>query len=1018
VFDEPDACQQQQQLQQPASCQQQPHEPAEKVSDEPVFAFNVNGEHLNQQHPFDNLTDGHHKQQSGQSHGEQAYLSHFETYGGIPIDFDARLMENFESSDEADRTMPKVRCTEEHNDTDDSSLLNLSPASLQVGRRGIVIATNNDKTTVLPYGDDTDYSNNCLLIFKNDVQVRAQVNIDGENTEVEQYIQVDTTLKRLLNVPVSSVLADIQFESCDETADRRRNKQIIGKITSCVLISKPNISRQVVICTENGPTFIKVAEVHQQKEITINKASVSVPAGKCRGSILEMKCVDVDPGFYYHRQSNSYYPPAMEELYEKPSKFERLAFVKQVPVHLCDLPNFGTLMLKEDSPQNWTRIGETIAAASAVVSATGKKEAKKAEITGFMQNLTINEEKNVAEFHITLEKQPADVASSQKKLFAIHATAFLYDDKFIFADKFEKLKVTVIGAYFATEHISITFRANAAMFLERFSNTTEQVKISPSQNMEIYTEFAQKIVDQDLSIWKDNATKESRLILNSIFGLAMKYQYKKNDLTSLLTDIATTTTTEQYNAIKISVECQAVACALESAAGSGKTRTTCMIIEFLIMVGTMLSILVVSKANAPGIFVARKIERFCKEILIICSSSAMKNLNAEEKEMVQKYGLKKAVQDALKHPDVSDAQRLTLKEAATLLLHPDEIIADKSSICCDEMKNNEKRIIIMESIRIVATLLKPKVFITSLTMAERYAESFCDDIQYCIVEEAGMVSQISLAAVVAQLHKLRFLFAAGDSRQLSGFSLSMQQFMANFGYDSALNCLKKSIGGACKVGFLTKTFRFAPEMVNIISQCCYDGKLSAGNTQTTADYLAAVVGRECKNRIALIDFGGKEVECYPNSKKNEAQAKKAVEIAIKLKEEHPSMSILIATPYKMQVDFINDYMKYSFIKNIECCSVDRTQGDEKDFVIFSTTICNKFSPFVNEKGRFNVAVTRARLGFILIGNMELMKQHPSYQKFIDMVESNEKNETSFKRNAACAGFARTSNTTKKKFKRF
>ena len=105
----------------------------------------------------------------------------------------------------------------------------------------------------------------------------------------------------------------------------------------------------------------------------------------------------------------------------------------------------------------------------------------------------------------------------------------------------------------------------------------------------------------------------------------------------------------------------------------------------------------------------------------------------------------------------------------------------------------------------------------------------------------------------------------------------------------------------------------------------------------------------------------------------------------------PKQSIAILTPYKGQLMIIRNKLKSSQFgllplsyngighSNDYCrvSTVDRFQGDEADVIIASLVIDgNSKTPFVKQLNRMIVLLSRARIGFYLIGNAEYFERNP------------------------------------------
>uniref|UniRef100_A0A914YFC4 DNA2/NAM7 helicase-like C-terminal domain-containing protein n=1 Tax=Panagrolaimus superbus TaxID=310955 RepID=A0A914YFC4_9BILA len=121
---------------------------------------------------------------------------------------------------------------------------------------------------------------------------------------------------------------------------------------------------------------------------------------------------------------------------------------------------------------------------------------------------------------------------------------------------------------------------------------------------------------------------------------------------------------------------------------------------------------------------------------------------------------------------------------------------------------------------------------------------------------------------------------------------------------------------------------------------------------------------------------------------NKEQAEISIQIALQLKQFHPDKSVIVVSPYSKQNEYVKNCSKINDITTVEHSSLDALQGAERDFVILNLTISGKQNnnTFINENGRFTVAVTRARLGLIIVGDLILMQKLCSWKQFIQMLK--------------------------------
>ena len=101
----------------------------------------------------------------------------------------------------------------------------------------------------------------------------------------------------------------------------------------------------------------------------------------------------------------------------------------------------------------------------------------------------------------------------------------------------------------------------------------------------------------------------------------------------------------------------------------------------------------------------------------------------------------------------------------------------------------------------------------------------------------------------------------------------------------------------------------------------------------------------------------------------------------------------IISPYRAQVQYLKRLIKkYEFFKPyrrlISVNTVDGFQGQERDVILISLVRSNDEGQigFLKDLRRMNVAMTRARMKLIILGNKDTMTKHPFYKKLWEYVE--------------------------------
>lgn len=107
-----------------------------------------------------------------------------------------------------------------------------------------------------------------------------------------------------------------------------------------------------------------------------------------------------------------------------------------------------------------------------------------------------------------------------------------------------------------------------------------------------------------------------------------------------------------------------------------------------------------------------------------------------------------------------------------------------------------------------------------------------------------------------------------------------------------------------------------------------------------------------------------------------------------------SIDVGVISPYRAQVQYVRRLIKKKeffkpFRHLISINTVDGFQGQERDIVLISLVRANAEGQigFLRDLRRMNVAMTRARMKLIILGDAGTMTRHPFYKKLYEYVES-------------------------------
>jgi DNA replication ATP-dependent helicase Dna2 len=281
-----------------------------------------------------------------------------------------------------------------------------------------------------------------------------------------------------------------------------------------------------------------------------------------------------------------------------------------------------------------------------------------------------------------------------------------------------------------------------------------------------------------------------------------------------------------------------------------------------------------------------------------------------------------------------------------------------------------------------------------------------------IIDEA---SQILEPAIVGLLTHFKKSILVGDHMQLPAVStqpvnltkLNPQPGWAkriglsdlSMSFFERLFRLYRSKGWEEMIGLLDEQGRMHEDIQAFANRHIYHHQLTCLDPlkQTVAlEEITGITGDPLfTRRMVYIPSGVRMREHY--QKTNEQEAHLVISLISEWKEvitrKNLQWSIGVITPFRAQISAILHIAQQAGI-NLEGVTVDtveRYQGGARDIVIMSCAVNNRQSLkriiSLNEEGidrKLNVAVTRAKQQFILIGEGSILQEEPSYRSLIEM----------------------------------
>jgi ATP-dependent RNA/DNA helicase IGHMBP2 len=296
-----------------------------------------------------------------------------------------------------------------------------------------------------------------------------------------------------------------------------------------------------------------------------------------------------------------------------------------------------------------------------------------------------------------------------------------------------------------------------------------------------------------------------------------------------------------------------------------------------------------------------------------------------------------------------------------------------------------------EDIILKDILEKTKVITSTLTGI--YVSKILKDINFdsIFIDEASQALEpLTYLSILLNPNK-RIVFV-GDPKQLPPTLFSKR---SHNGLKITLleKLIDKYKDDSSKCAFLNIQYRMNDQILYFPNQEFYDNLLMSDSLNQRHS-----IGKEkIDPNIHLIFIDTVGADYYESNFEsdqsiyNEQEAILLFTIFKKFYSFYPDLSYGILSPYKAQVNFLEELFikKESLTETIEINTIDSFQGREKDCIFLSLTRSNDHSEigFLSDLRRMNVAMTRAKKEFIIIGNSETLKSNLYFSKLIDHINN-------------------------------
>ncbi|BFU23457.1 regulator of nonsense transcripts putative [Entamoeba histolytica] len=244
----------------------------------------------------------------------------------------------------------------------------------------------------------------------------------------------------------------------------------------------------------------------------------------------------------------------------------------------------------------------------------------------------------------------------------------------------------------------------------------------------------------------------------------------------------------------------------------------------------------------------------------------------------------------------------------------------------------------------------------SIMLKQKFFASIVDEAAQSLEPEtlAGIIN-VRKTVLIGDIQQLQPTCLSTEARE-AGFQKSMfERFMAN-------TQIKRTM--------LKTQYRMHPAISEFSNKMFYSSKLENGvSSDDRFDDRIINFFPDYTNPIMFINCDGTEHYGSSGTSYNNAGEVQIIQEVVEklLNNDIEENEIGIISPYQAQQELISQYVS----TKIKVANIDGFQGNEKEYIIFSCVRSNQTLGvgFVNDYKRLNVALTRAKSGLIIIGNI-------------------------------------------------
>lgn len=404
------------------------------------------------------------------------------------------------------------------------------------------------------------------------------------------------------------------------------------------------------------------------------------------------------------------------------------------------------------------------------------------------------------------------------------------------------------------------------------------------------------------------------------------------------------------------------------APGTGKTHTICHFIKLITSFKVQVPILACAKTNAG---VDHLLE------LLIQLGLRVVRVGQPQREELKSYALENAIH---KHSlDATVEQELKhLVELKTRQRNFHAQFSRDRDLAQVAVKTQQKKVKEMRA-RVMKDVLADVQVVCATACASQDEELEGVRFAVVVIDDASQMSEPETLLVV---HRSQHAVLAGDPSQLRATIPGLPLLSSNL----SMSFFERTQHSAT---FLSHQFRMHPMLFAFPNAQFYQNKASSA---TSATDRPLPEGFPASTPVTLISHSSREENSMDHALGEAPHVLRVINALIAADDVGPK-EIGVITPHLPQVVLLSRLLTEQGQGDIEVKTVDGFQGREKDVIIL---IC---AP--GDGGpKLNIAITRARRGLILIGDVGSLKMDPSWSAYLTWLkEQRLLNASEFQRKA-------------------